>query len=398
MDAIARDLRIDRAEVRRRNLIPPDSLPYRPGIVGFDGKPIEYDSGDYPAMLDTALMSADVEGFEARRAGSEANGKLRGYGIASYIEDTGVGPYDGARIEVLTNGEILVETGAAAQGQGHSTVFAQICAHHLGVAPESVRVRGGDTARYGHGMATVASRTGQTAASAIHVAAADLATLVKTQAAAKLEAAVEDIVLENGSAMVVGQPGTEIPLADLAADASARLGGSVFPGHKSPGLSAERVLPFEGAAYTYGTHIAEVELDPETGHIEVAGYTVAHDCGKLLNPMIVAGQIDGGVAHGLGNALRERVRYSDSGQPLTTTFMDYLLTTAEEMPPLTKVHTETPALHNPLGAKGAGEGGTIPAAGAVVSAIEHALANLDVTIDHYPVTAEWVFRTLHPSP
>lgn len=394
LDAVARELEIDRAEVRRRNLIPPEILPYRPGILGSDGKPIEYDSGDYPAALDLALRGADVAGFETRRRRSESAGLLRGYGVACYIEDTGVGPYDGARIEVLTNGDVLVETGASAQGQGHATVFAQICAHHLGVSPEKVRVRAGDTTRYGQGMATVASRTGQTVAAAIHVTAADLAELVKSRAAARLEAAMEDIVLENGAARVVGQPGTDIPLADLASEAQPRFGGSVFPDQQRPGLSVERVLPFDGAAFTYGAHVAEVEVDPETGQIEVVGYTVVHDCGTVLNPMIVDGQIDGGVAHGLGNALRESVRYSDGGQPLTTSFMDYLLTTAQEMPPLTKIHTETPALHNPLGAKGAGEGGTIPVASAIASAVEHALGD-QVMVGHYPVTAEWVLQALN---
>lgn len=397
MDAIAGELGLDRAEVRRRNFIAPEQLPYRPGIKGPDGSLIAYDSGDYPQALDTALQHADVDGFASRAVESEKRGRRRGYGIASYIEDTGVGPYDGARIEILSNGEVLVETGTAAQGQGHTTVFAQICAHHLGVDPGKVRVRSGDTGRYGQGMATVASRTGQTAAAAIHVAATDLAELVKQRAAAQLEAAIEDIVLENGVAMVIAQPGSEIPLAQLAADAQPKFGTTMLPDQDLPGLSVERVLPYEGAAFTYGTHVAEVELDPETGQVEVVAYTVVHDCGTLLNPMIVDGQIDGGVAHGLGNALREAIRYSENGQPLTTSFMDYLLTSASEMPPLTKVHTETPAPGNPLGAKGAGEGGTIPVAAAIASAVEHAIGDPTVTVNHYPVTSEWVFAAMRPS-
>lgn len=394
VDAIARQIGMPREEVRRRNLIQPGDLPYRLAIPGSDGKPVEYDSGDYPAALEQALLTAEISGFEERRKAAAARGMRRGYGIASYIEDTGVGSYDAARIEILTNGEVVVETGASAQGQGHATVFTQIVAHHLGVEPSKVRVRGGDTGRYGHGMATVASRTGQTAAAAIADAAGKLADVVRLRAAARLEAAPEDIVLEGGSAMVVGQPNTEIPLGQLAADAQPRFGGIVTPGQSEPGLSFESVLPFDGAAYAYGTHVAEVELDPETGHAEVVGYTVVHDCGTLLNPMIVEGQIDGGIAHGLGNALRERVAYSESGQPLATSFMDYLLTTAADMPPLRKVHTETPALHNPLGVKGAGEGGTIPVASAIASAIEHAIDDPRVTVLHYPVTAEWISNAL----
>lgn len=390
VDAVARELEMDRAEVRRRNFVSPADLPYEVDILASDGRKVTYDSGDYGAALEMALATADVAGFERRRTISAGNGFLRGYGLASYVEDTGLGPYEGVRIEVLTNGEVLVETGAGSQGQGHSTVFAQICATHLGVSPSQVRVRGADTAAYGHGIGTVASRTGQTAASVVHLAAGDLAVTIKQLAAQRLEASPEDIVLTNGTAMVVGQPGTEIPLSDLAAGLQPKLGASLPEGQQQPGLAVERVLPFEGLAYAYGTHVAEVEVDPETGHVKVVNYVVVHDCGTLINPMIVDGQIDGGVAHGLGNALMERIQYSEDGQPLTTSFMDYRLMTAADMPPLTKIHTETPSPTNPLGAKGAGEGGTIPAAAAVASAIEHALQGTGVSVNHHPVSAEWV--------
>jgi carbon-monoxide dehydrogenase large subunit len=395
LDAIARQVGIDRAEARLRNFIQPDAFPYQVGILGSDGRNISYDGGDYPAALETALQWADLEHFDERRDASARVGLLRGYGIASYVEDTGLGPYEGVRMEVLTNGDVLVETGAASQGQGHATVFAQICAGHLGVRPERVRVRGGDTGRYGHGIGTVASRTGQTAASVVHLAAADLAVTIKQLAAQRLEAAVEDIVLVEGGAMVVGQPGTEIPLGDLAAALQPKLGGGLPEGQQHPGLTVERVLPFAGLAFTFGTHVAEIELDPETGHVRVVNYVVVHDCGTLINPMIVDGQIDGGVAHGLGNALMEHIQFSDTGQPLTTSFMDYRLMTAVDMPPLVKVHTETPSPTNPLGAKGAGEGGTIPAAAAVVSAIEHALTEHRVVVNHHPVSTEWVYQATH---
>ncbi len=395
VDAIARELGLDRAEVRRRNFIQPDAFPYQVDILGSDGRQVSYDGGDYPAALEAALEAADLDGFEERRAASAAAGRLRGFGIASYVEDTGLGPYEGVRMEVLTTGEVLIETGSGAQGQGHATVFAQICAEHLGVSPDKVRVRGGDTGRYGHGIGTVASRTGVTAASVINVAAEDLAATIKDLAAQKLEASAHDIVLVDGVAMVVGQPGTEIPLGDLASGLQPKAGGSLPPGQQKPGLSVERVLPFAGLAYTYGTHVAEVEVDAETGHVSVANYVVVHDCGTILNPMIVDGQIDGGVAHGLGNALMERVQFTEDGQPLTTSFMDYRVMTAADMPPLVKIHTETPSPTNPLGAKGAGEGGTIPAAAAVVSAVEHALDARGVVLNHHPVSSEWVYRALN---
>ncbi len=394
IDAIARELDLDRAEVRRRNFIPPDAFPYEIDILGSDGRKVTYDGGDYPAAMAQALDAADLDGFEARRAAAVTRGCLRGYGIASYVEDTGLGPYEGVRMEVMTNGDVVIETGAGAQGQGHATVFAQICAQHLGVSPDRVRVRGGDTGRYGHGIGTVASRTATTAASVVDLAAGDLANTIKKLAAEKLEASTHDIVLVDGVAMVIGQPGTEIPLGELASGLQPKAGGALPPGQQIPGLSVERVLPFEGLAYTYGTHVAEVEIDAASGHVSVVNYVVVHDCGTILNPMIVDGQIDGGVAHGLGNALMERVQYTELGQPLTTSFMDYRVMTAADMPPLVKIHTETPTPTNPLGAKGAGEGGTIPAAAAVVSAIEHALEDTGVVPNHHPVSSEWVYRAL----
>jgi aerobic carbon-monoxide dehydrogenase large subunit len=394
MDAVAADLGLDRAEIRRRNLVAEEQMPYRIELPASDGNSVTYDGGDYHAALETALETAEVGGFERRRAGSAENGKLRGFGIASYVEDTGIGPYDGARIEILPTGEVILETGVSSQGQGHATVFAQICAQHLGVDPEKVRVRSGDSDRYAQGVPTVASRTGQSGANAVHLTAADLAETVKNLAASRLEAAPEDIVLEDGAAMVIGQPGSEILLGDLASATQAKLGGSLVAGQMLPGLSSERAVPYGGSAYTYGTHVAEVEVDPETGHVSVVRYVVVHDCGTMLNPMIVDGQIDGGVAHGLGNALLERVVHDESGQPLTTSFMDYQLMTAADMPALTKVHMETPSPTNALGAKGAGEGGTIPAAAAVVSALEHALGEGAGPITHYPVGAEWVLEAI----
>lgn len=394
IDTIARTLDIDPAEVRRRNFVDKEAFPYTVGLTGSDGRPISYDGGDYHLALEMALEAADREGFAERRESAAGEGRLRGLGIASYVEDTGLGPYDGARIEILPTGEVIIETGNSAQGQGHETVFTQICAKQLGVAAERVTVRGGDTARYPHGISTVASRTAATGAAAVHVTALELAETVKQLAASRLEAAVEDIVLQEGVAMVVGQPGTEIPLGDLAATAQPKHGGAPTPGNRLPGLSVERVLPFDGLAFTYGTHVAEVEIDRDTGHTTVVSYVVVHDCGTVLNPMIVDGQIDGGVAHGLGNALSERVVYDEAGQPLTTTFMDYRIMTAVDMPTLTKIHTETPSPNNPLGAKGAGEGGTIPAAAAVVAAIEDALGDQVAPITHHPISTEWVFEAL----
>ena len=389
IDAVGRDLGISQADIRRRNFIPPTDFPYRVGLDGADGNPIEYDSGAYETALDLAMASADLAGVGTRKERSARSGLKRGVGIASYVEDTGLGPFDGARVTILPAGTVVVDTGAAAQGQGHATVFAQICVDALGVEPASVSVRAADTSRADHSGATVASRSATTTMSSVHLAAEQVADLARRLAAFRHEAAPEDIEIVDGVARVIGQPGTEIPLGDLAAavkgplpaELSADLGGS---------LHAEAAFRIPAPAYAFGTHVAEVEVDPETGSVTVDRYTVAHDCGRILNPMIVAGQIDGGVAHGLGNAIMERVVHSDDAQPLVTTFVDYRIPAAEQVPPITKVHTETPSPRNPLGAKGAGEGGTLPAMAAVAAAVDDALSDLGVVVDRYPLLPETV--------
>ena len=223
IDAVGRDLGIGQAEVRRRNFIPPESFPYPVGLTGGDGRPIEYDSGDYEAALDLAITNADLAGAASRKERSARSGLQRGLGIASYVEDTGLGPFDDARVTILPTGTVVVDTGAAAQGQGHATVFAQICAEAIGVEPAMVTVRAADTSRADHSGATVASRSAATTMSSVHLAAVEVAGLARQLAAFRLEAAPDDIELVDGVARVIGQPGTEIPLGDLAASVRGEL-------------------------------------------------------------------------------------------------------------------------------------------------------------------------------
>lgn len=388
LDAIAREIGIDRAEARRRNYIPADAFPYAREIKSRDGNPVTVDSGDYELALNHALAAA--VGFSARQAESEAKGKLRGIGLASYTEDTGLGPFEGARVEVLPTGDVVVYTGAASQGQGHATVFAQIVAAELAVDPMQVRVHGADTAYYGYGISTVASRTAVTAGSSVHLASAAVADLARLLAAEHLEAAEADLVFEGGHVKVVGQPGASVSLAQLATSMQGK-GATALPGNQQlPGLAADRAFQMHRPGFAFGTHLAEVEIDPDTGFVEVVRYVVAHDCGVLLNPMIVDGQIDGGVAHGLGNALSERLAFTEDGQPVSTTFMDYRIMSAVDTPSITKIHSVTPSPFNPIGVKGAGEGGTIPAAATIVSAVENALAPFGAVLDRYPITPEMV--------
>lgn len=397
VDAVADELGLDRVEIRRRNFIQPEQFPYELGLKARTGRPVTYDSGDYEAALDAAVTTAEVAAFEERRAEARSRGKLRGMGVASYVEDTGLGPFEGARVEILPSGDVLIETAAASQGQGHETVFSQIVADHLGVAMDRVVIRAADTSMYGHGLSTVASRTAITAGSSVHLAAEEVAAMVRDLAAERLEARSEDIVLAGGRASVVGQPDAHVELADLAATMQGTAATPLPGGRTNPGLAADSAFQVSGPAFTFGSHIAEVEVDPDTGFVEVITYTVAHDCGNLINPMIVDGQIDGGVAHGLGNALYEQLAYDEFGQPLVTTFVDYRLMSADTMPELRKVHTITPAPFNPLGVKGAGEGGTIPAAAAVAAAVDDALSDSGVFVDHHPIRPEAVFRMLRRS-
>ncbi len=380
IDAVARALGLDAAEVRRRNFIPADAFPYEYPLAARYGGNITYDSGDYHRGLEEVLALADRDGFEARRETARSEGRLLGMGIAAYVEDTGLGPHEQARVQIEADGTVTVVLGANSQGQGHATVLAQICATELGVDATSVVVKAGDTDQPGNGVATVASRTAVNAGSSTHLAAVETASILKRLAAEHLEAAEADLILEDGEVRVVGQPDAGVGFAQLAAIAASR-------GEEA---AATEAFPTPRPPYAFGCHVAEVEVDRETGLVTVVHYSVAHDCGTVLNPMIVDGQIDGGVAHGLSNALLERVVYAEDGQPLTTTFMDFRIPTAMEMPPLSKVHTVTPAPDNPLGAKGAGEGGTIPAMAAVAAAVEDALSHLGVVVDRYPLTPEVV--------
>ncbi len=381
VDSVARALSLDPAEVRRRNFAPSDE-PHEVPLPSRTGEPIRYDGGDYSAALDAALDLADTTGFVERKESSESKGRRRGIGIASYVEDTGLGPSEGAAVGVGDDATVEVRVGVSSQGQGHATVFAQLAASVLGVGVEDVVVIAGDTAAYPTGISTVASRTAVTAGPAVHGAAIGVAEKLKRLAAEMLEASEDDLIFGDGQISVVGQPDATVSLEDV-------VGRARSTGRETE-LKVAVDIPFGQAAYAFGTHVAEVEVDVETGLVEVVAYSVAHDCGTVLNPMIVAGQIDGGVAHGLGNALLERVAHTPEGQPLVTSFVDYRIMGATEVPSVRKIHTETPSSTNTLGVRGAGEGGTIPAAAAVAAAVENALADLGVVVDSYPLHPEIV--------
>lgn len=387
IEAVARRTGLQPQEVRRRNYIPKDAFPYATGAKNRTGAPVVYDSGDFEGCLDKAIELADANGFAERQKAARAEGRYIGIGFSSCIEDTGNPPYEGATVRVDSSGKVFVETGAASQGQGHKTVIAQVVADELGVPFEDVRVVLGDTARFPQGAGTVASRVGVNLGTSTHAAAGEVRAKAIALAAQVLDIPEKDLELVDGAVRAKGNSNAFITLADLGRRLSPMVGGTV-PAGFTPVLSATSYAAPNGMPHASGTNIAEVEVDPGTGNVKILRYSVAHDCGRMLNPMIVDGQIIGGVIHGIGNALFEQMMYDEAGQPQTTNYGEYLLPLATEMPRIDIVHQETPSPTNPLGLKGAGEGGTIPAAPAIVAAIENALAEFGVVIDRYPVTPE----------
>lgn len=383
-DKVAFEMKLDPAEVRRRSFVRSEQMPYMTGLKGRDGKtPIAYDSGDYAGCLDLALTK--TQGFRERQAAARAQGRYLGLGLSSCVEDTGVGPYEGATIRVDINGKVVVASGAAVQGQGTRTILAQIAADALGVAIENVTVELQDTDKFPLGMGAVGSRTAVMAGSAVHNAGEGLREKIFKSAADMLGSGNKFLELADGEVRVVGEPQTKVALAAVA-QRHAGAFGAPMPGGVAPDLSATAYSEFKGLAFANGTNICEVDVDIETGEVKVLRYIVAHDCGRLINPRLVDGQIQGGVVHGIGNALYERMVFDDAGTPLSVNYGEYLLSGACESPAVEIHHVETPSPVNPIGVKGAGEGGTIPAAACIISGIENALAPFGIRINEHPVS------------
>ena len=393
LDRAACALNIDPAEIRRRNLIPNSKMPYAVGLTFRDGKPVVYDSGDYPATLETALDLSRYRDFPRRQCEALAQGRYIGIGIGSYVEGTGLGPFEGVTVRVLENGQVAVHSGAAPQGQGHKTFLQQIVADELNLAFDDIAVTLGDTAAIAMGVGTFASRITANAGPSALIAAQTVRAQILKLAARVLETPQDNLVLTE--ARVESRTGNKpaITFGDLAKLAQGSPGFSLPPG-EAPGLEHTAYFTPPQAAYCNGTHVAEVEVDIETGAVRILNYSVAHDSGNLINPLIVDGQIQGGVAHGIGNALLELMVYDDNAQPLTASFADYLLPGANEVPRVSARHLETPSPLNPLGVKGAGEGGTIPAAACIIAAIENALSPFGVKFSECPLTPARIVEAL----
>jgi carbon-monoxide dehydrogenase large subunit len=385
MDRVARELRLERAEVRRRNLIPSEKMPYTKPLKARSGASMQYDSGDYPACQAQVLEAARWNDFPQRQAAARAQGRYLGIGLAHGIKGTGRGPFESGLVRVSNTGRVTVCTGAAAIGQGLSTALAQICAGELGMRAEDVTVVPGDTGGVSLGLGAFASRQTVTAGSSVLLAARAVAGKAKKLASHLLEAAEHDLEVVDGEVRVVGATQLSVKLGELARILKGAPGYG-FPPDVEPGLDANVNWRTDSLAYANACHVAEVEVDIETGGVKIVNYVAMQDSGVLINPMIVDGQVRGGVAHGIGNAILEWMGFDESGQPITTTFADYLLPTAMEVPAIATLYKETPSPLNPLGAKGAGEVSTIPTAAAVISAIEDALQPFGVRIAQTPIT------------
>jgi aerobic carbon-monoxide dehydrogenase large subunit len=392
VDRVARELALDRAEVRRRNFIQPAQMPYKVGIIFRDGRPVTYDSGDYPVCQQGALAAVDYESFKTRQAAARRQGRYIGIGFGNAVEATGLGPYESATARVATSGKITVYTGATPQGQSHKTTLAQIAADQFGCTPDDVTIVTGDTAATGLGVGSFAARTAVNAGSSVHLASKEAAHKIRQFAAAMMEVAEGDIELENGFAKVAGSD-LKRSFREVAARAVGMPGFSMAGG-PLPGLEATSHFTPDQSTYSNGTHVAEVEVDIETGQVTILRYLVMHDCGHVINPMVVEGQVVGGVIHGVGNAFFERMVYDGDAQPISTHFGDYLLPLATDSPNVEVLHMETPSPLNPLGVKGAGEGGTIPAIATLMAAVENALEPFGVRIAEAPITPQRIVELL----
>jgi carbon-monoxide dehydrogenase large subunit len=400
VDLVARELDLDPVEVRRRNFIPPDAFPYDPGILAG----LKYDTGDYEKALTRALEMVRYEAFRKEQAAAREQGRYLGIGFSTYVEICGVAPsawaggqgwgaglWESANVRVHLTGQVVVTTGTQSHGQGHETTIAQVAASELGVPVEDVTVELGDTLSAPFGYGTYGSRSAAVGAVAVYTALQRIKEKARRVAAHMLEANVDDVEFEGGRAFVKGSPATAKTIQEIAAAAAV---GSDLPPGEEPFLDDTSYYDPPNCTFPFGTHIAVVEVDPETGEVRLRRYVAVDDVGKVINPLIVDGQVQGGIAQGVAQALWEGAVYDENGQLLTSSLMEYAVPKAESFPRIELDRTETPTDVNPLGVKGAGETGTIASTAAVVNAVMDALAPLGIRHIDMPLTPERVWQAM----
>jgi len=391
IDRGARRLGLDPADLRRRNLVKREEMPYRSGLVYKDGVPVVYDPGDFGAAFELLLSRLGYESWRKRQAAQAGQRRRIGVGVACYAQGTGIGPFEGATVRVDPSGKVYVFVGVSQQGQGHGTTLAQIAADELGVPLEEVIVAGGDTALFPYGMGTGGSRVMANAGPAVAATAREVRRRAERVAAELLECAAEDVRVENGRVHVAGLPERYVTLGRVA---QAALRSPALRTLGEPGLNACAYFHPETVTWAFGGQGAAVEVDVDTCEIRLLAYAIVHDPGRAINPMVVEGQLQGGAVQGIGAGLMEEVVYDAGGQLLTGSLMDYALPRAADLPPLAVALTEHRSVVNPLGVKGVGESGAIPGAAAIANAVEDAVADLGVVIREAPVTPRRLFAAL----
>jgi carbon-monoxide dehydrogenase large subunit len=391
IDSIAADVGVDPVDVRLRNMITSEQMPLDRGFGNVLAGTIVYDSGDYPQCLRQAVKLAGYADFRADQERLRAEGRHVGIGIGCFVEETGLGPYESGTVRVDLSGNIVVLTGACSSGQGHATTLAQIAADELGVDLYDITVMHGDTDLVRFGVGTYASRTAAVGGTAVRNAAGKLKQKAMAVASQMMEVDLGDLEMGDGAVSVVGSPAMSVTLAEIA--------GALSPGKPLPagfedyGLEATDVFHPPDNTFAYGAHVSSVEVDLETGMVRVLRHVVVNDSGRVINPLILEGQVQGGVALGLGGCLLEEVLYDEDGQPRNPNFMDYRVPGVDNLPPEIIVeHMEIPTPHNPDGIKGGGEGGAVGAPAAIANAVADALPG--ARINATPLTPARVHRAI----
>ena len=394
LDMLARELEMEPADVRRKNFIPSDQFPYTTQMGSV------YDSGDYNKALDRALEKANWEQLKSERDAAQAEGRLVGIGLAMYVEVCGIGPssslptggWEHSQVTIERHGRISATSGASPHGQGNETTFAQMLADQFGVPMEHVTIHHGDTGVVKQGIGTFGSRSQAVGGAALHMAGTKVKSKMAKFAAALLEAHESDLVFENGTVAVAGAPSSAKPFAEVAGFAYRPV---PLPEGLEPGLSEEAFFEPSNNTYPFGCHISMLEVDRETGEPKLVKFVAVDDAGNLVNPLIVEGQIHGGLAQGIGQAMIEEFVYADDGQPLTGSFMDYAIPRASDFPRFELDSTVTPTPVNPLGAKGVGEAGTIGSTPCIVAAAVDALSQFGVKHIDMMLRPEKLWRIIH---
>ena len=395
IDQAASRLGIARDEIRRRNLIQPENMPYTRPLASRADPSIVIDEADFPQCMETALKAADWDGFPARRAAAAAEGRKIGIGLAVYLKGSGRGPFEAATVRVGPSGRVNVISGVSAIGQGTRTMLAQIVAQSLGVDMADIDVVIGDTAAIPYGMGAASSRQTVTAGSSAQAAAAEVREKALRVAAHILEAPEDDLEIADGRVHVKGVPGMSIGLGEIATQLAGAATGFALPAGETPGLEAHMAVQIDGLAFSNGAHVAEIEIDEGTGNIRVLNYVISHDCGVMVNPLVIDGQVAGGAAHGFGFAMFEKMIWDDQAQPQSTNLAEYLIPGSMEVPNVKINHIVVPSSQNPLGVKGVGESGLVPVPAAIASAVDDAFANEGTRTTSIPIAPMDMLTRLH---